>query len=207
MSKGEKNYSISLIRLIATISIICCHSLEYSAVILGEREWILRSIGNYCANGVQVFLLLSGFLYGRRSMEFQSSIDRIIFIKRNFWKILRDYWLYCFMVIIPVYYFLHLEAVTVSSIVGVLVTADTIWGVHHLWFIAYILLCYLITPFLYDIKKYLLTTKISYVLGVLSLLLLTEWLLLSFKSFFVPEWICCYMIGFFAPEMKENRIK
>ena len=53
----EKDYSISLLRMLAVISIIFCHSFEYSSSIFADKSWILRSIGNYLANGVQVFLI------------------------------------------------------------------------------------------------------------------------------------------------------
>lgn len=53
----EKDYSISLLRILAVISIIFCHSFEYSSSIFADKSWILRSIGNYLANGVQVFLI------------------------------------------------------------------------------------------------------------------------------------------------------
>lgn len=48
----EKNYSISLLRMLAVISIIFYHSFEYSSSIFINKGWILKSIGNYLANGV-----------------------------------------------------------------------------------------------------------------------------------------------------------
>ena len=102
----EKNYSISLLRMLAVISIIFCHSFEYSSSIFVDKGWILESIGNYLANGVQVFLIISGFLYGAKSKKnlFSDSKTRIKFLIKNSLKILKDYWLYCILVIFPVYF-------------------------------------------------------------------------------------------------------
>ena len=153
----EKDYSISLLRMLAVISIIFCHSFEYSSSIFVDKGWILESIGNYLANGVQVFLIISGFLYGAKSKKnlFSDSKTRIKFLIKNSLKILKDYWLYCILVIFPVYYFKEPLVLTKTKIIEVLVTSDTISGVHHLWFIPYILFCYFLTPYLYDIKEYL----------------------------------------------------
>ena len=104
----EKDYSISLLRMIAVISIIFCHSFEYSSSIFVDKGWILKSIGNYLANGVQVFLIISGFLYGNicgsKKNLFSNSKERINFLIKNSLKILKDYWLYCILVIFPVYF-------------------------------------------------------------------------------------------------------
>ena len=159
----EKDYSISLLRMLAVISIIFCHSFEYSSSIFVDKGWILESIGNYLANGVQVFLIISGSLYGNRKNNierfeenfFVNSKTRIRFLIKNSLKILKDYWLYCILVIFPVYYFKEPLVLTKTKIIEVLVTSDTISGVHHLWFIPYILFCYFLTPYLYDIKEYL----------------------------------------------------
>ena len=153
----EKDYSISLLRMLAVISIIFCHSFEYSSSIFVDKGWILESIGNYLANGVQVFLIISGFLYGAKSKKnlFSDSKTRIKFLIKNSLKILKDYWLYCILVIFPVYYLKESIILTKREVLGILVTSNVIDGVHHLWFIPYILFCYFSTPYLYDIKEYL----------------------------------------------------
>lgn len=82
----EKDYSISLLRMLAVISIIFCHSFEYSSSIFVDKGWILESIGNYLANGVQVFLIISGFLYGTESKKnlFSDSKTRVKFLILNY---------------------------------------------------------------------------------------------------------------------------
>ena len=176
----EKDYSISLLRMLAVISIIFCHSFEYSSSIFPNKGWILKSIGNYLANGVQIFLIISGFLYGNslnnisgknEENSFLDSKVRIKFLIKNSLKILKDYWIYCLFVIFPVYYFKDLLVLNRKEILGILVTSDVINGVHHLWFIPYILFCYFLTPYLFDIKEYLKTkSKKIFIIGLMFVL-------------------------------------
>lgn len=206
----EKNYSISLLRMLAVISIIFCHSFEYSSSIFINKGWILESIGNYLANGVQVFLIISGYLYGNRENTverpeeklFLDSKSRIRFLIKNSLKILKDYWIYCILVIFPVYSFKEPLVLTKRKIIEVLITSDTISGVHHLWFIPYILFCYFLTPYLFDIKEYLKNkSKKSFIKGVLFVLFIIIIFSYFFKFYFIYEWICCYVIGFFMTDI------
>ena len=82
--KVDYDYSISLIRLIATFFIITCHIMQYLDV---EPAWWFNV-------GVQIFLCISGFLYGKRD----KISDDLTFYKKNIIKILVDY----YVVIIPV---------------------------------------------------------------------------------------------------------
>ncbi|WP_336160336.1 acyltransferase [Fusobacterium polymorphum] len=196
----EKDYSISLLRMLAVISIIFCHSFEYSSSIFVDKGWILESIGNYLANGVQVFLIISSFLYGAKSKKnlFSDSKTRIKFLLKNSLKILKDYWVYCLLVIFPVYYLKESIILTKREVLGILVTSNVIDGVHHLWFIPYILFCYFLTPYLYDIKEYLKSkSKKGFITGVIFVLFIIIIFSYFFKFYFIPEWICCYVIGFF----------
>ena len=206
----EKDYSISLLRMLAVISIIFCHSFEYSSSIFVDKGWILESIGNYLANGVQVFLIISGYLYGNRENTverpeaklFLDSKSRIRFLIKNSLKILKDYWIYCILVIFPVYSFKEPLVLTKRKIIEVLITSDTISGVHHLWFIPYILFCYFLTPYLFDIKEYLKNkSKKSFIKGILLLLFIVIIFSEFFKSYFIYEWICCYITGFFMTDI------
>ena len=200
----EKDYSISLLRILAVISIIFCHSFEYSSSIFADKSWILRSVGNYLANGVQVFLIISGFLYGNiciggsKKNLFLTSETRVNFLVKNSLKILKDYWVYCILVIFPVYYFKESIVLTKREVLGVLVTSNVIDGVHHLWFISYILFCYFLTPYLFDIKEYLKgKSKKGFIIGVVFVFLIIIIFSYFFRFYFIPEWICCYIIGFF----------
>lgn len=129
---------------------------------------------------------------------FVNSKTRIRFLIKNSLKILKDYWIYCILVIFPVYSFKEPLVLTKRKIIEVLITSDTISGVHHLWFIPYILFCYFLTPYLYDIKEYLKSkSKKGFITGVIFVLFIIIIFSYFFKFYFIPEWICCYVIVFF----------
>lgn len=79
-----KDYSISFVRFIAMICIISCHIMQrdgFSTYIYGARiEWAW-----WFNVGVQMFLFISGYLYGQKD-----KIDTVSFYKKAFPKILVD---------------------------------------------------------------------------------------------------------------------
>ena len=132
ITKRQKNYSISLLRLIAMLFIVLCHFFQYYGV---EWAWWFNV-------GVQMFFCISGFLYANKRIE--STID---FFSKNLLKILIPY--FCFLLpIIVVYFFFARDSITIASVASALLTNGVIEGIGHLWFIPYILFCYLITPYL-----------------------------------------------------------
>ena len=136
---------------------------------------------------------------------FVNSKTRIRFLIKNSLKILKDYWIYCILVIFPVYSFKEPLVLTKRKIIEVLITSDTISGVHHLWFIPYILFCYFLTPYLFDIKEYLKNkSKKSFIKGLIFVLFIIMIFSYFFKFYFIPEWICCYIIGFFMTDIINN---
>lgn len=99
--------------------------------------------------GVQLFLVIGGFLYGARDIT-----SPIGFYKRQLKKILIPY--YLFLIPVTVLYFAFVpERISLYSAVAVFLCAGTPDRLEHLWFVGYILFCYLITPLLCELKKYI----------------------------------------------------
>lgn len=194
------NGSISLIRMFAMLMVIACHILQILSDQIGTGG-IVKQIGDYCANGVQIFLFISGYLYANKNAYFEKSSARIAFVGKNFRKILFPYYVYVILVIFPVYSFLKPEVMTPHSVVGVLFASNTISGVHHLWFIPYILLCYLLTPVLYDLREYGRNHHYSAMAMIFIICATLEIYCYFFKSYFVPEWICAYCIGYYWDDL------
>lgn len=197
MDRG-KLYSCSLIRFIAMILIISCHTCEWIGYALGEST-VLGIVGNWCAVGVQIFLILSGFLYGRRGNLFQNE-KRIDFVIRNVKKIILDYFVYAVFVILPVYCYGKEFPQIFKMLFRVFTFSGVIDGVHHLWFIPYILVCYLFTPLLYDIKQKAID-KNCLMSSLFLLWVIIEIFDIAYNSYFVGTWIMCYVVGFFSPEI------
>ena len=75
----EKDYAISIVRLIATTLIVLCHIERYFGHPL--TQWLNV--------GVQIFLCMSGYLYGQKKFDG----DDLAFYKKQFLKILLDYYI------------------------------------------------------------------------------------------------------------------
>lgn len=97
--------------------------------------------------GVQIFFVISVFLDGSKDMD-----DPVDFIKKQFQKILIPY--YTFLIPVSVIYILFArDSFSVISWVKAIFCVGTIDGIEHLWFVGYILVCYLITPYLYWLRE------------------------------------------------------
>ena len=120
-----KDYSLSMVRFGAMLTVIFCHLFEQIGFTLGYGR-SLGIIGNFLAVGVQIFLLLSGYLYGRRLLFEKET--RLEFVVRNFKKILLDYYVYVFCVIIPVYLLWKPESITIRSVFCLVTCSGTVGG-------------------------------------------------------------------------------
>ena len=186
---SEKKYNISLLRFIAMSFIILCHFFQYYDL---ELAWWFNV-------GVQIFFCISGFLYGGKKIT-----SPIEFIGKNFKKILIPY--FCFLIpAIILYFIFHREAITFSTIINALLTSGVINGLGHLWFISYILVCYLITPYLQALADKMRKLKWQAFLCVCVVLTIIGFVLShSFNSFFVFSRIFCYIFGYFAAVFLQN---
>lgn len=84
---------------------------------------------------------MSGYLYGLRERESGAAS----FYKKQIAKILTDYYIVIASVIL-LQLLLKKDVISTSRIGKSLLTAGTLKGGEHLWFILYILLCYLLVP-------------------------------------------------------------
>lgn len=179
---SKKDNAIDYIRVISMAMIVLCHYFMYYDNVLA---WWFNV-------GVQVFFLISGFLYSGRDIG-----NPVEFIAKQFKKILVPY--YIFMIPVTVLYVLFArDAVSAGSIIKVFLCAGTLQGIEHLWFIPYILLSYLITPYLYwfaeKVKQWpflKMTVAFAALLGIYMVLGI------AFDSHFAPDRIACYIIGYY----------
>ncbi len=176
--KANYDYSISLIRLIATLFIITCHIMQYLNM---EFAWWFNV-------GVQIFLCMSGFLYGKKD----TIRDDLTFYKKNILKILVDYYLVIISIIILFLIFVP-EQLSIVLIIKAFLTYGTLNGGGHLWYIPYCLFCYLITPF---ISRYFENSK-NVITRFLAISILSVVLTETFFDYFNSAWIFCYILGFF----------
>ena len=170
----EKDYTISLVRLFSLFLIIACHVCQFYQ---NELAWWFNI-------GVQVFLLISGFLYGQRDI-----ISVKNFYKRNITKILVDYYVFLILVI-PIYVFAVRYPLSMQTAFRLLLGIGTnIPGLGHLWYISTILICYIITPFI--VRLFRPRIKPFFVFTVFCLIELIFVIIPGFTG----AWINCYIIG------------
>lgn len=195
-----KNYKLSTIRFIALIVVLMCHMFEQLGSDYERAE--LVTLGNFCSVGVQMFLLLSGYLYGLRDELFEKR-NRFEFFITSCKKILYEYYFVAIIILI-VTYFNSPQIIGYQEIRGLVTFSSFFWGTWHMWYISYILLCYFITPFLYDYIKYIQKKDKNLFIYLIFCLLFIIFICRSVCWYYTPAWIGCYVIGFFLPHLKKK---
>ena len=185
---GKKNNAICFIRMIAMEMIIICHIMQYYDFVLA---WWFNI-------GVQIFLCISGFLYGQKAI---GNIAR--FYNQRIKKILVPYYL----TLIPFAFFEFAfcsAVISFKSLLEAIALHTTLKGAGHLWFVPTILLCYLITPLIQIYRDEYVRSKRSWYVflsfGVISVSLFFG----LFNEFFNPAWIACYVIGYALGVNEKN---
>lgn len=184
----KKDYSISFVRFMAMIFIITCHILQYYKNTLA---WWFNV-------GVQVFLFVSGFLYANKNIN---SCKK--FYIKEFIKILLPYYIYS-TIIVLIYAVVGNGFISFASVLKAVFLVDTIKGLEHLWFIRYIIICYLILPVLLLWLKNN-TSKLIELLKLFSVIILFETISLITKNFINGTWINCFILGIYISRNINNK--
>ena len=179
----NRDWSISRIRFCSMLFIITCHFMQYFNC---ELAWWFNV-------GVQVFLCISGYLYGSKD-----HINTMSFLKKNYIKILVGF--YIVSVSFSIIHFFFLKTITIKDFIKILLLGKTLNGGAHLWFIPTILCCYFLTPFLNCYFGRSSSKKLF--LKLAFLLFLTLFLFKIIIPFFNPAWISCYLLGFYFARIR-----
>lgn len=186
LDMANRDYSISFIRLLSMFLIITCHILQYYD---NGLAWVLNV-------GVQVFLIISGYLYGLKKID---SCFR--FLIKQFKKILIPYWIFLF-VATALYYIFSPENINIKIFVKSLLTISTINGIGHLWFIRYILLCYCLLPLL-NIIRDRISGGVIMALAAIPTMFFVH-LLIEPISYFNGAFINCFVFGYFLCNIERR---
>lgn len=185
-----KNTTISLIRLLSMLMIIFCHILQG----LGSRFAFWINVG------VQIFLFISGFLYGNKKIE-----DINSFYKKRILKILLPYSIFSIIVCLIEYVFLNKKysfSLILGNVLGFGGLIGTYSTITHTWFISYILFCYFILPLLYKLfnDNFYENLK-TFIIISLLLQLLQYYLILKMHAC----WIINFILGYFYSKSCKDR--
>lgn len=161
--------------------IISCHICQYYGC---ELAWWLNI-------GVQIFFVLSGFLYGNKSID-----DPIKWIRKQFVKILPPYYLFILITIILYLKFCP-EVLSIKNIVGSLFCVWPLKGIEHLWFVGNILICYLLTSYLDWIFRRNVERKfLSNLKALILIATFFTFVGIYTGAYFRPGHILCYIVGY-----------
>lgn len=187
------NYSFSLmgVRVVATIFILLCHLVQHST------NSLLVFTGQFFNVGVSIFFFLSGFLYGNKDI----SDTKKWFLKRFVKIMIPFYVLMLFLFIVNyqrfeistfIIYFLNFQG---------LINKNYVLGSAHLWFLSYLMICYLLIPFMNKLRKKEERTLV-YLLAIVFIFQIILFILGSNYSSFVV-YILLFIFGYYL-RTKEN---
>lgn len=195
---SNRDYSISCARLIAMCFIVACHIMQrdsFASDINGVHiEWA------YWFNvGVQMFLFISGYLYGVKK-----KIVNVEFYKKSFPKILIDYYIFI-IVMLALIHWSPIMSIDEKGIKALLTFSGTVPGLGHLWFIPAILFCYLFTPaFSGIINSIDVRSNLRFVIeSTLMLIIIHETVTLFFGNF-SPAWTNCFVLGMIYSRIEKR---
>ena len=134
-----------------------------------------------------MFFFLSGFLYANKVVDLNA-------LKKQFIKILVPYYL---VVILANIAWILSGFSNIKSIISAILLygyGDFV-GLRHLWFVAYILIAYTLTPLIQSIIKGHEGSLYKMIIGCAFILVGTFLFFELFASYYNAAWIICYFIG------------
>lgn len=170
-------FEISGIRFIAMLMIVVCHFMQFYG----------NDLAYWFNVGVQIFLIISGFLYGNKEFK----LDPVEWLTIRFSKILVPYWMLLFLYIcLSSLVSVELQFVEIcKSLFGF----GNLPGLNHLWFIPNILFCYVITPY---VKSIIVRSNGSFfTFGVFLFIYIIVSSIVNL--YFRHDFISCYILGLF----------
>ena len=199
---AKRNVSVQLIRVIAMFMIIFDH-------LLAMIEFPMKSVALQIFNsGVLIFLLISGLLYGNKTVKNWKQ-----WFMNRFFRICIPLWI--FMIIdfiveacIWNYFDIKLVFVYMFNLQGIL--GVSIAG-KSLWFLTLIMICYTITPLLQWIKQKKCNMKLgiaSIIIGIILQIFLAYTTDVGLVDGHTLSWcviaVGMYVVGYFAGNLILN---
>lgn len=202
ISKKESNI-IGTIRGIAMIFIVICHYVSWFPQ--------FSAAGQIFNVGVPIFFLISGYLYGQKNIG--ASYKR--WFCKQFRKIVLPLYIYYAIVGSLLLLLGKLGDINLISFCKLMLNLQGIVGgsagnitTGHLWFITYILICYLITPTLEQAKNAMSWKKLFFLLSMLSILEIAIILTITPHAFLVNiQGVILYVGAYYFAALWKKKIK
>lgn len=178
MLTKEEGYAIDIARLCALCFIITCHVLQ-----------AYDSIWAFVFNiGVQMFLFISGFLYGRKD-----TLEIKDFFVGRLRKVYAPYLIYIAITIPILKWIMHVGVSwqqVLMYVFNLQAFGGAIEGLNHLWFLSILMIGYLLTPGLrwgWQKNKYIL-------LSCVAVICILEYVMFQ-KMYMNFTWLLVYVSG------------
>ena len=151
--------------------------------------------------GVQLFFVISGFLYGQKTIS-----DPLAFYKKSFVKIVLPYWLFLIVAVI-VQRILIPDVFSWEKVILAFLCVGRLDGIEHLWFVQTILICYLLLPLLLTIKVHIMNKpKAKAIIWLLFCFLMIQFVGFSFSGFaMIPNRITCFAMGIVLAGISQRK--
>lgn len=184
-------------RIVAMLSIIICHLFQ------SLQMYEYSSIFNV---GVQVFLLMSGYLYGHKII----SNVKVWYFKR--WVKIVFPAFVLLICLLPLYFALSHDSlkwyhlpVYALNLQGFKVITERLGGIsingmQHLWFVTAILVAYFITPLLQRYRESYLKAFIA-----ITLAMIVSFIIFPMRIVWILEWCILYAMGYYYAIIRANR--
>lgn len=188
MINQKESNAISILRVMAMFSIVTCHILQG----LDNRwAWILNV-------GVQMFFVMSGYLYGNKQIE-----DWKKWYTKRIRKLYIPFILFASFGLIAYGLFTDTN-VGIKNICAYIFNiqgfAGSVRGLSHLWFMTAIALSYIQTPFLQFFRKYG-----NWALTCLLVIGIIQYGFIQYQLFKF-SWFYLYAVGYFYV-LADKKIK
>lgn len=196
--REKYSFSISCIRVVATLLIILCH------VVQEYNNSILAMTGQIFNVGVIIFFFMSGFLYGDKEI---TNVGK--WISNRFVRLMLP--IYIFLIYLLVIFLFQKKAISIEVLLIHVLNLQGIintyfLGLGHLWFVSVIMICYLLTPIIYKINeknnslnlyKFLFVSVVLIVLQIILSLILNYHLIGIYLVY-----IYVYFLGYYSKKIK-----
>ena len=193
MISERESYAIKYIRVSAMLAIVLCHMFQAYA---NQLAYVLNI-------GVQVFIALSGYLYGKKVITNWKrwGVGRV---KRVYLPVI------LFLIaVLPLYLIFHRElfswtayAMNFVNLQGILFATggEMLSGIRHLWFITAIMFAYFTTPILQRLSKYA-EWLFPLLLGCVAFL----YIVAPMPLVFVASWFFLYAICYLYTNLNQTK--
>lgn len=189
----NKNVGLSCCRVVAAIFIVVCHITKYYTMLPFSDD-----LGDFFDVGVQMFFILSGYLYGKKNISDWKSFYRQRYLKvclpLQIWAVVLFICSGCKNGTIYLLYIFNISGL--GSINKNLVPSVAIGGLGHTWFVTIIILCYMLIPLMqrvcgkYEKQKVLFGLVLLWIIALITPLFETT-------IYYFPLFLTAYFIAYY----------